>query len=176
MKTAAQAYFSTQVSTTSQGQLLIMLYEGCIKFLNQAKVSIEEKDVAKKGVLISRAMDIINELDGSLNAEAGGEIAKNLHQLYLFCNTRLLKANLHMECSHIDEVLKIIDGLRDAYAQIIDTPEAIEAMKSNVAVPSRKATTHANSGVFTQNMTPQPAAQPAKRAGAAQYQKMATSA
>lgn len=175
MKTAAQAYFSTQVSTTSQGQLLIMLYEGCIKFLNQAKTSIEEKDVAKKGMLITRAMDIINELDSSLNAEAGGEIAKNLHELYYFCNTRLLKANLLMDTGCIDEVIKIIDGVRDAYAQIIDTPEAIEAMKNNAAMPSTQTTAHANSGVFSQQPV-QPVAQPAKRAGAAMYQKMATSA
>ncbi|MEZ0574891.1 flagellar export chaperone FliS [Halodesulfovibrio aestuarii] len=175
MKTAAQAYFSTQVSTTSQGQLLIMLYEGCLKFLNQAKTSIEEKDVAKKGMLITRAMDIINELDSSLNTEAGGEIAKNLHELYYFCNTRLLKANLLMDTTCIDEVIKIIDGVRDAYAQIIDTPEAVEAMKNNTALPSSNTTARANSAVFSQQPV-QPVAQPAKRTGAAMYQKMATSA
>lgn len=172
MKTAAQAYFSTQVSTTSQGQLLLMLYDGCIKFLNQAKVSIEEKDVAKKGTLITRALDILNELDSSLNMEAGGEIAKNLHELYFFCNTRLLKANLELNTVYIDEVIKILDGLRDAYAQIIDTPEAIEAMKNNAAVPSRQTTTHANSGVFNQQ-APQPPQPTTKRTGAAMYQKMA---
>ena len=172
MKTAAQAYFSTQVSTTSQGQLLLMLYDGCIKFLNQAKVSIDEKDIAKKGTLITRALDILNELDSSLNMEAGGEIAKNLHDLYFFCTTRLLKANLELNTTYIDEVIKILDGLRDAYAQIIDTPEAIEAMKNNAAVPSRQATTHANSGVFNQQAA-QPSQPANKRAGAAMYQKMA---
>ncbi|OBQ56241.1 flagellar export chaperone FliS [Halodesulfovibrio spirochaetisodalis] len=174
MKTAANAYFSTQVSTMSQGQLLIMLYEGCIKFLNQAKTSIEENDVAKKGMLITRAMDIINELDGSLNMQAGGEIAQNLHDLYYFCNTRLLKANLLMDPALIDEVIKIIDGVREGYAHIVNTPEAIEAMKNNKSVPSTQTTAHANSAVFNQQQA-QPASQPARRTGAAMYQKMAGS-
>ncbi|GFM31805.1 flagellar export chaperone FliS [Desulfovibrio subterraneus] len=127
MQKAAKAYFQTQVATTSQGKLLLMLYDGCIKFLNQSKVKIEERDYAQKGILISKALDVINELDSSLNAEKGGELAENLHKLYFYCSTRLLNANLKMDIGYIDEVIKILSGLRSAYAQIIDTPEAAAA-------------------------------------------------
>ena len=121
----AKAYFQTQVSTTTQGDLLIMLYDGAIKFLNQAKDKIEEKDYAQKGILISRAIDVIGELDASLNGEKGGEVAKSLHQLYFYCNTRLLKANLEMDTSIVDEVVRILEGLRDAFNQIKSQAPAI---------------------------------------------------
>ncbi|MEG6548866.1 flagellar export chaperone FliS [Desulfocurvibacter africanus] len=119
MYKAAQKYLATQVTTTDQGQLLIMLYDATIKFLNQAKIKIDEKDYAQKGILISKALDIISELASSLNKDKGGDIADNLNQVYLYCNTRLLMANLKMDKGIIDEVIKIITGVRDAYAQII---------------------------------------------------------
>lgn len=124
MQKAAQAYFQAQVTTTSQGDLLIMLYDGAVKFLTQAKERMAARDMAGKGILISKAMDIINELDSSLNADKGGELAVNLHKLYFYCSTRLLNANLKLDPALIDEVIKILTGLRSAYAQIIDTPEA----------------------------------------------------
>lgn len=125
MQKAAQAYFQTQVTTTTQGELLLLLYDGAIKFLTQAKDKIAERDYAGKGILISKALDIVNELDGSLNMEKGGELAQNLHKLYFYCSTRLLNANLKMDVTFIDEVIKILSGLRGAYGQIVNTPEAL---------------------------------------------------
>jgi flagellar protein FliS len=126
MLKAAQAYFQTQVTTTSQGHLLLMLYDGAIKFLKLSKVKIQEKNYAEKGMLISRAMDVINELDSSLNRTKGGDLAVNLHNLYFFCNTRLLNANLRMDCGLVDEVIKILSGLRDAFAQIQGMPQTAQ--------------------------------------------------
>ncbi|MFV0421143.1 flagellar export chaperone FliS [Oleidesulfovibrio sp.] len=154
MQKAAQAYFQTQVSTTSQGQLLLMLYDGAIKFLNQAKDKIAQRDYAAKGILISKALDVINELDGSLNPEQGPELAENLHKLYFYCSTRLLNANLKMDTALIDEVIRILSGLRSAYAQIMDTPGAIEAQRQLAAKQRADA-------AIPQNRTMMPQAQPA---------------
>lgn len=137
MRQAAKAYFETQVITTSQGQILIMLYDGAIKFLNMAKERMEAKDYAGKGKLISSAIDVINELASSLNAEKGGDLAANLNELYFYCNKRLFMANSRMDQGMIDEVIKILSGIRSAYAQIIDTPEAVAAM-ANTPVPTGK--------------------------------------
>ncbi|MGE4293048.1 MAG: flagellar export chaperone FliS [Desulfovibrio sp.] len=123
MSKAAHAYLATQVTTTSQGQLLVMLYDAAIKFLKQAKERIEAKDYAKKGILISRAMDIISELANSLNREKGGKLADNLDALYMFCNIRLAKANLKMDVRMIDDVLNILTNIRSAYAQIVPETE-----------------------------------------------------
>lgn len=118
MQKAAYAYLATQVTTTDQGDLLLMLYEGAIKFLKQAKAKMEERDFAQKGILISKALDVIAELDGSLNAEKGGELAQNLHNLYFYCNTRLLQANLRMNLAQVDEVIRILEALKEAFTQI----------------------------------------------------------
>ena len=120
MLKGTQAYVQTTFSTVGQGEILVMLYDGAIKFLTQAKEKIREKDAGGKGVLISKALDIINELDASLSMDVGGALAKNLHQLYFVCSTRLLRANLRMDIS----VLDILGNLRDAYAQVLNTPEA----------------------------------------------------
>lgn len=141
MLKAAQAYVQTQVSTTNQGNLLILLYEGAIKYLKQAKIHIEEKNYAKKGILISKAMDVISELDSSLNSQKGGELAQNLHQLYFLCNTRLLRANLHMKVELIDEVIGILDGLRSAFVAVVNTPgaqQAQNAAQNNLQAPAMR--------------------------------------
>ena len=59
-----------------------------IFFLEQAKVRMQEKNYVQKGILISQALNIIAELDSSLNTEKGGDIARNLHSLYAYCNSR----------------------------------------------------------------------------------------
>jgi len=145
MQKAAQAYLQTQVTTTTQGELLLLLYDGAIKFLTQAKDKIAERDYAGKGILISKALDIVNELDASLNMEKGGELAQNLHKLYFYCSTRLLNANLKMDVTFIDEVVKILSGLRGAYGQIVNTPEAMAIGASMAAnrAPSNAAPSRA---------------------------------
>ncbi|GAB6036934.1 hypothetical protein JCM15519_14930 [Fundidesulfovibrio butyratiphilus] len=122
MYKAAQAYMQTQVTTTTQGDLLIMLFDACIKFLKQAKERITARDFANKGVLISKALDIIAELQSSLNPQKGGDLADNLSKLYLLCSSKLLMANLHMDLNQIDQVIDMLGGIRDAFAQI-NTPE-----------------------------------------------------
>jgi flagellar protein FliS len=118
---AANAYMQTHVTTTTPGHLVVMLYDGAITFLEQAKEEIAAKNFAKKGILISQALDIIAELDASLNNDKGGELAQNLHRLYVYCNTRLLRANLKMDTAIIDEVIGSLSSFRSAFAEISRT-------------------------------------------------------
>jgi len=124
MNKAAQAYFQTKVGTTDQGQLLLMLYDGALQFIQQARTKMIANDYAGKGILISKVIDIINELAASLNMDKGGSLAVNLNNLYLLCTARLLRANLKMDVDSLNSVESILSGLRGAYAQIIETPEA----------------------------------------------------
>jgi flagellar protein FliS len=121
MANPARAYLATQVETTTQGELLLMLYEAAIKFLKRAKIEIDNKDFARKGIYISKAMAIIHELTESLNKEKGGEITPRLGALYQFCTSQLIKANIRLDKKMIDDVIKILDGIRSAYAQIVPT-------------------------------------------------------
>ena len=79
------------------------------------------RDFAGKGILISKVIDIVNELSASLNMDKGGSLAVNLNNLYILCTARLLQANLKMNVESLDSVVHILSGLRGAYAQIIET-------------------------------------------------------
>ena len=124
MYNAARAYLQTQVTTTNPGDVVVLLYEGAIKFLQQAKQKMADRDMEQKGLLISKALDIIAELDGSLNIQKGGELGENLHKLYFYCNTRLLMANLKLDPKLIDEVITILSGLKTAFEDIKDQSPA----------------------------------------------------
>lgn len=135
MTNPARAYLATQVETTTQGELLIMLYEAAIKFLKRAKIEIDNKDYAKKGIYISKAMAIIHELAESLNKEKGGDITPRLNQLYMFCTSQLIKANIRLDNKMIDDVIRILDGLRSAYAQIVPGHDGKPAQGQAAAGP-----------------------------------------
>lgn len=128
MLKAAKAYLATQVSTSSQGDLLLMLYDTAIRHLNQAIEKIRAGDVAGKGVLISKAINIVSELQECLNKDRGGEISKNLFQLYFYCNTRLLTGNMKMNTDMLEEVITILSGLRQAFAQIMPSSDGVASL------------------------------------------------
>ena len=87
-----QQYQEQSVMTASPGELTLMLYNGCIKFINQAKLFIEQKNIEKANNAIIRAQDIIQELMVTLNMDY--EISKNLAALYDYMNRRLIDANI----------------------------------------------------------------------------------
>ncbi len=138
MLKAAKAYLSTQVTTATQGDLLLMLYDTAIKHLKLAKDKMALRDFAGKGILISKAIEIVSELHECLNKDRGGELAKNLSQVYFFCNTRLLQANMEMSPGKLDEVVGILSGLRQAFAQIIPGQEGMApASQSAILRPAQ---------------------------------------
>ena len=174
MQKGAQAYFTTNIATTDQGQLLLMLYDGALKFLAQAREKMLERDMAGKGMLISKVIDIVNELASSLNMEKGGTLAENLNNLYFLCTTRLLQANAKLDVQQLDSVAGILAGLRSAYAQIVNTPEA-QAAAAQISArqnPLETSLAKRNVPIMHQNMTAPPAAMGRLQAQAA-YGKLA---
>ncbi len=109
------AYKENSVTTQSKERLVVMLYEGAVKFLNMAKKAIEEKDFAGKNTYITRAQDVIDELNAVLDMDNGGEIAKNLRSLYLFMHRHLSQANLHCNVQKIDEVINLLEELNQSW-------------------------------------------------------------
>jgi flagellar protein FliS len=99
-------------------QLVIMLYDGAISFIGQAREKIVAKDAPAKGLLIGRALDIIAELNASLNFQAGHELAASLFHLYNFMTAHLTKANLNWDLQALDEVLEMIQKLREAWVEV----------------------------------------------------------
>lgn len=139
MQKAAKAYLSTQVTTATQGDVLLMLYDTAVKHLKLAKVKMAERDYAGKGILITKAIEIVSELHESLNKEKGGEVAKNLSQVYFLCNTRMLQANIEMNPDKLDEVVGILSGLRQAFAQIIPGQEGMAPASQSAVLGQAEA-------------------------------------
>jgi len=117
-QTAHKKYKQVQVKTANNEKLLIMLYQGCIKFLKLAKKSINENDIEGTNNYIIRAQDIIRELRNTLNMEKGGEIATNLSQLYDFMLRQLVEANINKDSEKIEVVEDMMLELLDSWKQI----------------------------------------------------------
>ncbi len=111
-------YKQTEIVTANQGKLIVMLYDGAIKFLKTAIDNIEPKKYDIVNTNIIKAQDIITELMLSLNMETGGEVANNLLSLYIYFKKRLLEANIQKNKEIIDEVIKLMIDLREAWSQI----------------------------------------------------------
>lgn len=113
-----EVYQETAVSTQSRGRLIVMLYDGAIRFLRQAIVALEQKDYEAKGTLITKAMDIIFELNTILDMEQGGQIAQNLRSLYNFMHTHLSEANFKKDPTMIEEVITLLEELNQSWRAI----------------------------------------------------------
>ena len=113
-----EAYQETAVTTQTPGRLIVMLYEGAIKFLKLAIKEIEAKNSEAKGRYISRAIDIVFELNTILDMEAGGEIAMNLLKLYLFMGQHLTEANTKQDIGKIEEVIKLLEEVNQSWKAI----------------------------------------------------------
>ncbi len=120
MKTAHQKYKQTSVQSASREKLLLMLYEGAIRFMKQALIAIDGRDIAGRGMNIGRAFDIVNELNNTLNHDAGPEIAKNLEQLYMFINEQLTKSNATGQKKPLEDALKIMEKLYSGWVEAIE--------------------------------------------------------
>lgn len=112
------AYRQTAISTQSKGRLIVMLYDGAIRFMRLAIQELEARDYAAKGQYINRAQDILNELNAVLDMEAGGEIAQNLRSLYLFMGRRLGEANAKCDPQMIREVIGLMEELNQSWKAI----------------------------------------------------------
>jgi flagellar protein FliS len=111
-------YQKTTISTQNKGRLIVMLYDGAIRFLRQAIREMESNDYAAKGRSIAKAQDIILELNTVLDMEAGGEIAQNLRSLYNFMLRHLSQANLKCDVHMVREVISLLEDLNQSWRAI----------------------------------------------------------
>ncbi len=113
------AYKDTEVQTADQGKLIIMLYDGAIRFLN---IAVENMDFRTYDIVnnnIIKTQDILTELMLSLNMDQGGEIAKNLFNIYAYLKKRLLEANIKKDAEILKEIIKHLTNLKSAWEEAI---------------------------------------------------------
>ena len=113
-----QRYQAMDISTASPEMLVVRLYEGAIRNARQALAHHEAGRVGERGRAISKAIAIVSELSSALDMERGGEIAANLSSLYGFVNEQLLEANLSGSPRHIEDALRVLDILVEAWVQV----------------------------------------------------------
>ena len=134
----ARTYRSNAVLTASPGQLVLMLYDGALRSLAQAReaFSRSETDFRRLEVInqqLLKTQAIIAELQGGLNFKEGGEVAETLNRLYEYYNRRLFEANLRKEAAPVIEVEGLLGELRAGWAEMLAKqggPQGGEPMRS----------------------------------------------
>jgi flagellar protein FliS len=126
-------YQSVQIRTSSPGEILIALYDGLFKFLQLAKLSMRNRNIARSGEAISRAHAIISELYTSLDHAHYPELCKNLSSLYEFCLRQLTYANRHRNIEAIDEIMRVLTPVREANREAVKQLAASDGMQKRAA-------------------------------------------
>jgi flagellar protein FliS len=112
------AYKQQSILTATPGQLVVMLYDGCLRFLNQAANAMREGNGRESDARLMRAEAIIDELLATLDLEQGGVIASRLQGIYVFCSRHLIEARGASDPEMIEKVGELLAELRDAWAQV----------------------------------------------------------
>ena len=126
----AQVGVETGVAAADPHKLILMLFDGTLAAISNARLALSRKEIGAKGAAISKAIAIVDGgLKASLDVRAGGELAERLAGLYDYMLQRLLVANLRNDTEALDEVARLLNELRGAWAQIgqagaATTPEA----------------------------------------------------
>ncbi|MEW6304177.1 MAG: flagellar export chaperone FliS [Verrucomicrobiota bacterium] len=119
-----RSYRQVATQTAPPGQLVLMLYEGAIRFLERALDGFRHEDPAAFNETISnnilRAQAILHELNVSLNMEAGGEFSATMRRLYDYLDRRLLDSNLRKDDAGIRETINRLTALRDAWSAMLN--------------------------------------------------------
>ncbi|RKY71580.1 MAG: flagellar export chaperone FliS [Candidatus Latescibacterota bacterium] len=114
-----------KMEAVSPGNLILLLYEGAIRFSQEAKESLDRGDLEGKRQYIQKARDAVFELQKSLDLETGGDIASALDKLYSFVLVQLNEADRSNDYRPLDMVTTILNRLEDAWSQIIENPAAV---------------------------------------------------
>jgi flagellar secretion chaperone FliS len=115
---ARTAYQQVEANGSNGVQLIVMLYDGAIRFLGEAKSCAESGDRRGKAAAISRTLSILAELQSTLRIEEGGELAKSLDGLYTYITERILDANLKGNATGLDEAIRLLRTLNSAWTEI----------------------------------------------------------
>lgn len=112
-----QAYQSNSVTTASPGELTLMLYNGCLKFIKLGRKAIEENNIQDKNTNLQKAQNIIREFMVTLNMEV--EVSKNMMAMYDYMNRRLMEANLKNDLEILVEVEGLVTEFRDTWKEVV---------------------------------------------------------
>ena len=139
---AAQNYLRTKVFTATPEQLQLMLYDGAIRFGEQARLALEKKDYESSYNMISRVQKIITEMSSSLKHDVSPELCKKLAALYTYAYRKLVEANIDHRMDSLDEALNLLKYQRETWVMLLDslgkTKAAAAAQTLDMPAPSAR--------------------------------------
>lgn len=114
----AAKYRQSQAQTASPTQLVVMLYDGAVRFLSLAREKMATGELEQRHIYLLKAQRILGELLASLDREKGGEVAENLSRIYLYMIQQLMEANMQDKAEPVNEVIELLLELRESWAQV----------------------------------------------------------
>lgn len=112
----ADAYRRMEAESRSPMELVVMLYDGAIRFVGEARAAIARNDVRARTEATRRALEIVSELQNTLNVKDGGDIARELDRLYTYISEKLL-AVTRGDAAAAEEIHKLLGTLREGFSQ-----------------------------------------------------------
>lgn len=141
-QTAAQNYLKTKVMTATPEQLQLMLYDGAIRFGEQAKLALEQRDFEASYNGISRAQRIVTEMIGSLKHDVNPQLCGKLAALYNYVYRKLIEANIDHKIDSLQDALDILKYQRETWVMLLDqlgkAKAGVAATKLDMPAPNAK--------------------------------------
>jgi flagellar secretion chaperone FliS len=125
------AYKKAAVTTKDQGTLILMLYDGAIRFLKTALIKLNNQDLEKAHQYIVKAKNIVSELMTSLKTDDRNKVATDLKSLYTYMFNRLIDANIQKDASYVYEVQELLEELREGWRGVIDNKKQVNSGFNN---------------------------------------------
>lgn len=124
----ASAYRRNNINTASPGRLILMLFDGALRFMNTALTGFEETNVIRKNEVIHnhllKTQAILGELQASLDHSKDPEFAQRMSDLYDFMRDQLQAANVQKRPDPVHVVIELLGGIRDSWAEMLVRTEA----------------------------------------------------
>jgi flagellar protein FliS len=139
---AAQNYLKTKVFTATPEQLQLMLYDGAIRFGEQARVALEAKNYEQSYNTIARVQRIITEMQSSLKPEVAPDLCKKMAALYNYIYRRLIEANIEHKMASLEEAMELLRYQRETWAMLLEqlgkSKAAAAAQKLDMPAPDAR--------------------------------------
>jgi len=127
-KAFARSYKNNAIETASPGKLILMLYDGTLRFIGEARKGFSEESYIRRNEIVNnnilRAQRIVVELQASLDMKVGGEFSETMYKLYDFVHDQLRDANVKKDESFLESSEQVVHELRDAWAEMLNQQES----------------------------------------------------
>lgn len=132
----ANRYRETAIKTANPLQLVVILYDGAIQSLREAREHIMRRDIGGRARCLNRSVAIISELQASLNFDASANIAASLDRLYDYMKQAIFKASIEQQVEPLDQIIGLLENLRSAWGELANQSHGTDAEPRNVPAAS----------------------------------------